>query len=102
MSDNTVTGSETPTERPEPSLLRALWRTLQSVRTTIYLLIIIAAATTIGAVIPQERPPEYYEMVYGARWGRLLTGLGFDNLYGSTWFVIAIVFVELVTLVVCW
>lgn len=91
MANNSEVTRPEQAAEPDVSLLRALWRTLQSVRTTIYLLIVIAAATTIGAVIPQERPPEYYGMVYGARWGQVVTGLGLDHLYGSTWFVIAIV-----------
>jgi cytochrome c biogenesis protein len=88
----TGTEGEQPTDRGEPdaSLLRALWRTLQSVRTAIYLLIVIAAAITIGAVVPQGRAPEYYQMVYGHWWGAVVTGLGVDRLYGSTWFVVLI------------
>ncbi len=90
MANKTEVRAPAEMGEPDVSLLRALWRTLQSIRTAIYLLIIIAAATTIGAVIPQGRPPEYYAMAYGDRWGRLVTGLGFDHLYGSTWFVITI------------
>ncbi len=78
------------TEGPQPSLLPALWRTLQSVRTTIYLIVILAVATTIGAVIPQERLPEYYQIIYGARWSGVVLGLGLDRLYGSTWYVVTV------------
>lgn len=88
MRDDTDAGATTRAEEPEPSLLRSLWHALQSIRTTVYLMILIAAAATIGAVIPQDRPAEYYEMVYGGRWAGLVTGLGLDRLYGSTWFVI--------------
>jgi len=76
-------------EGPE-SIVVALWRLLQSVRTTIWVLPVLAVATTIGAVIPQKKPADYYDLDYGAAWGRIITGLGFDNIYNSTWFIILV------------
>lgn len=70
------------------SLGATLLRALQSVRTTIYLLPALAIATTIGTIIPQARPASYYDMVYGPRWGRIVTTLGLDNVYNSTWFIL--------------
>jgi len=90
MPDEIESGRGTEPEEPQPSLLSALWRALQSVRTTIYLIVILAVATTIGGVIPQERLPEYYQMIYGPRWSGVVLGLGFDRLYGSTWYVVTV------------
>jgi len=84
----------------EGSLTGGLWGLLQSVRTTIYVLPVLAIATTIGAVIPQKRPPEYYDMAYGRMWGGALTAVGFDNIYNSTWFII-LVGVLLLNLAAC-
>ncbi|MBM3499263.1 MAG: cytochrome c biogenesis protein ResB [Armatimonadetes bacterium] len=89
MADELDTLRTAGDEGPE-SLVAALWRSLQSVRTTIWVLPILAAATTIGAVVPQKRPTDYYDMVYGATWGRAVTALGFDNVYNSTWFIILV------------
>ncbi len=99
MADDLETlGASAGDEGPE-SLLAAIWRLLQSVRTTIWVLPVLAVATTIGAVIPQRRPADYYDIAYGS-WGRILTGLGFDDVYNSTWFII-LVCVLLANLAAC-
>ena len=90
MADELEVSRDDAGEEGPESLLAALWRLLQSVRTTIWVLPVLAAATTVGAVVPQKRPPDYYDMVYGGTWGRLVTGLGFDNVYNSTWFIILV------------
>ncbi len=82
---------ETKAEAAELSLGGWLWRTLQSVRMTIWVLPAIAAASTIGAVIPQKRPPEYYPMLYGARRAWVIAHLGLHHVYTSSWFIILIV-----------
>jgi len=88
MTDYTEAGpiGELRTER-QPSLTSVLWSTLRSVRTTVYVLVAIAAATTVGSLIPQGRPTDYYHIAYGHRWGSILTGLGLDAVYSSTWFI---------------
>ncbi|MGQ9732309.1 MAG: cytochrome c biogenesis protein ResB [Candidatus Zipacnadales bacterium] len=76
---------------PQEGLLTLqLLRGLQSVRMTIYLLPILAVATTIGAIIPQGRAPEYYSMIYGPIRGHIIVTLGFHQLYTSTWFIVLI------------
>jgi len=85
---------------PEPSLAQWLWDTAQSVRTTIYVLPAIAVASTLGALVPQNRPPEYYAMLYGAKRGWVITHLGLDHLYTSTWFLVLIALL-LVNLAAC-
>jgi cytochrome c biogenesis protein len=81
---------ETKAEATELSLGEWLWRTLQSVRMTIYVLPAIAVASMIGAVIPQQRPLEYYTMLYGARRGWVIAHLGLHHVYTSSWFIILI------------
>jgi cytochrome c biogenesis protein len=100
MPDDRDTPRADVAEEGSESLAEGLWGLLQSVRTTIYVLPILAIATTIGAVIPQKRPPDYYDMAYGATWGRVVTALGFDNIYNSTWFII-LVGVLLLNLAAC-
>jgi cytochrome c biogenesis protein len=99
MADETAARTDAVDEGPD-SLAVGLWGLLQSVRTTIYVLPLLAIATTIGAVITQKRPPDYYDMAYGMRAGRIITALGFDNIYNSTWFIV-LVCILLVNLAAC-
>jgi len=75
---------------PEPSLFVELWRMLGSVKTTIVVLPILAATSTIGAVIPQKQLPTFYQGAYGDFWGGWVVRLGCDNVYGTTWYLILI------------
>jgi len=90
MAKDTAVGRPNDVEEGPGSLSGALWGFLQSVRTTIYVLPLLAIATTIGAIIPQKRPVGFYDMAYRPALSRLITGLGLDSIYTSTWFIILI------------
>jgi cytochrome c biogenesis protein len=91
------------TTTPGPTVRQSVamvWRTLRSMRTALILLLILAAASVIGSLLPQipnspERVGRYLED-HGA-WGTLLFRAGFFDVYGSWWFVLitALLFVSL-------
>ena len=68
-----------------------VWRTLRSMRTALILLLILAAASVIGSLLPQiPNSPERvgrYLADHGA-WGTFLFRAGFFDVYGSWWFVL--------------
>jgi cytochrome c biogenesis protein len=77
-----------PTVRQSVALV---WRTLRSMRTALILLLILAAASVIGSLLPQipnspERVGRYLDD-HGA-WGTFLFRAGFFDVYGSWWFAL--------------
>jgi cytochrome c biogenesis protein len=77
-----------PTVRRSVALV---WRTLRSMRTALILLLILAAASVIGSLLPQipnspERVGRYLDD-HGA-WGTFLFRAGFFDVYGSWWFAL--------------
>ncbi len=74
----------------EPSILADIWRSLSTVRTTIWVLPILAIASTVGAIVAQGKPASFYTMTYGETLGRIVTAFSFDDLYSSTWYLILI------------
>ena len=77
-----------PTVRQSVALV---WRNLRSMRTALILLLILAAPSVIGSLLPQipnspERVGRYLDD-HGA-WGTFLFRAGFLDVYGSWWFVL--------------
>ena len=64
-----------------------LWGTLTSIRLTVFLLLILAAMSVIGTVVPQNQPPNQYLIRFGEVWGKLLWLGGFTSVYFSLWFL---------------
>ena len=93
---------------PGPSLRRSVaivWRTLRSMRTAIILLLMLAAASVVGSLVPQlpnspARAAQFLED--HAFWGRAFQAAGFFDVFGSWWFVLitALLFVSLVACLV--
>jgi cytochrome c biogenesis protein len=73
--------------KSEKNLLSAFGETLSSLRLTIGLLIVLAAASIFGTVIPQNAAPEEYLRVYKASTYKILHILGLLDMYRSWWFV---------------
>lgn len=72
----------------------------------VWLIVITLAASAIGTIFPQEMyitpgiaPAEYYKQEYGFL-GQLYYQLGFNNLYGSWWYMILIASIG-ISLVIC-
>jgi cytochrome c biogenesis protein len=67
-----------------------LWRTLTSIRLTVFLLLILAAVAVIGTVLPQNEPANHYLSRFGPVWGELLWAGGFTDVFFSPWFLVPI------------
>jgi cytochrome c biogenesis protein len=83
-----MTTSPGPTVRQSVALV---WRTLRSMRTALILLLVLAAGSVIGSLLPQipnspERVGQYFDD-HGF-WGPMFFRAGFFDVYGSWWFVL--------------
>ncbi|CAM4017004.1 cytochrome c biogenesis protein ResB [Bacillus luti] len=83
-----------------------IWSFFSSVKVGVWLIVITLAASAIGTIFPQEMyitpgiaPAEYYKQEYGFL-GQLYYQLGFNNLYGSWWYMILIASIG-ISLVIC-
>lgn len=64
-----------------------LWRSLTSIRLTVFLLLILAAVAVLGTVVPQDQPPGRYLQHYGEGLGNFLLRGGFTRIFDSPWFL---------------
>lgn len=65
---------------------KALWKRLTSIRLTVAVLLTIAAAAVIGTLIPQNKPPAYYQDYFGETLYPVLARLNLPDMYHSLWF----------------
>src|SRR6185503_9048131 len=82
-----------------------VWRTLRSMRTAIILLLMLAAASVVGSLVPQlpNSPGRVAAFLDDhVFWGRAFQAAGFFDVFGSWWFVLvtALLFVSLVACLV--
>ncbi len=89
------------TRQPSPSGLPAtLWKRLTSIKLTVAVLLSIAAAAVIGTLIPQNRPPAYYQEHFGETIYPVLHRLNLTDMYHSLWFQ-ALLLLLAVNIVAC-
>ncbi|WP_342718762.1 cytochrome c biogenesis protein ResB [Bacillus paramycoides] len=88
------------------TIVDKIWSFFSSVKVGVGLIVITLAASAIGTIFPQEMyitpgvaPAEYYKQEYGFL-GQLYYQLGFNNLYGSWWYMILIASIG-ISLVIC-
>ncbi len=88
------------------TIVDKVWSFFSSVKVGVWLIVITLAASAIGTIFPQEMyitpgiaPAEYYKQEYGFL-GQLYYQLGFNNLYGSWWYMILIASIG-ISLVIC-
>lgn len=88
------------------TIIDKIWSFFSSVKVGVWLIVITLAASAIGTIFPQEMyitpgiaPAEYYKQEYGFL-GQLYYQLGFNNLYGSWWYMILIASIG-ISLVIC-
>jgi cytochrome c biogenesis protein len=77
-----------------------IWSFLASVKLALFTLIILATASIVGTIIPQNQPMEQYSKSYGAGLARFLDILDFTNMYSSWWFL-TLLAVFCINLIVC-
>jgi cytochrome c biogenesis protein len=81
-------------------LLDAVWNFFASVKLTVTLLILLAATSIVGTLIPQNAEPGVYLKAFGEFAYRLLNVFDLFDMYRSWWFQTLIVLL-VVNLVVC-
>lgn len=82
---------EVASPRPPSALARCWrtgWRLLTSMRFAIALLGMIALASLIGTVLPQQQPYSLYVGLYGAFWADVFEALGLFHIYQSAWYLL--------------
>lgn len=88
------------------TIVDKIWSFFSSIKVGVWLIVITLASSAIGTIFPQEmyitpgiEPAEYYKTEYGFL-GQLYYQLGFNNLYGSWWYMILIASIG-ISLVIC-
>lgn len=74
------------------NLRNALWTVFSSMRTAVVLIILLAAASVIGTIIPQNASPQDY-LRHGPGVYAALKALGLTDLYHSGWYELILVLV---------
>ncbi|WP_027408658.1 cytochrome c biogenesis protein ResB [Anoxybacteroides tepidamans] len=106
LLDMRYEGSARRSQTYNKTIIDKIWNFFSSVKVGVWLIVITLVASAIGTIFPQKMylppnvtPAQYYEDQYG--WaGKLYYQLGFDNLYGSWWYVLLLASIG-VSLVIC-
>lgn len=88
--------------RPRHSLsahLGTLAGLLASMRFAIAMLVVVAIASCIGSILPQEQPLSAYINRYGEIWGRTFVFAHLDDIYHAAWFLLLVALLALSTAV---
>lgn len=71
-----------------PELLRAAVELLSSMRFAISALTVVAIASAIGTIVPQNSPPINYVNQFGAFWAEVFSAFGLFHVYNAGWFLV--------------
>jgi cytochrome c biogenesis protein len=82
------------------NLWQSLYDRLASLKLTIVILLLTAASSLMGTLLPQGLSSEQLEAQYGERLARWIDFFQFDDLYHSSWFRFLLLFLCL-NLIVC-
>lgn len=88
------------TDNAQGGFFAALWKFLASVKLTISLLLLLAGASMIGTLIPQNADHQTYIRTYGEFLYHVLTVFDLFNMYYSWWFR-ALILLLTVNITVC-
>ncbi|MEW5734145.1 MAG: cytochrome c biogenesis protein ResB, partial [Thermodesulfobacteriota bacterium] len=75
-----------PEKKIEKSPFAAFVDFFASVKLSIFLLLVLAAASLLGTLIAQGEDQAFYVSQYGVTWARYLEMLGINDLYHGLWF----------------
>lgn len=106
LLDMRYEGSARRSQTYNKTIIDKIWNFFSSVKVGVWLIVITLIASAIGTIFPQQMylppnvtPAQYYEDRYG--WaGKLYYELGFNNLYGSWWYMLLLASIG-VSLVIC-
>lgn len=76
-----------PSTQTSSGLWEEVWAFFASMKVGLVLLLVLAFATGLGTIIPQNVNPEWYIQTYGQGFATILYYLGLLNVYHSPWFV---------------
>lgn len=68
--------------------INRLWDFFASVKLTFVLLLVLAATSVLGTLLPQKEAAELYLREFGQSAGGLILGLGLDDAYHTPWFLL--------------
>ena len=77
-----------------------VWGFFASVKLSFFLLLLLAALSILGTVIPQQEAAEVYQRAFGPRWAGIILGLKLDDVYHAFWFQ-TVMSLLAVNLVIC-
>jgi cytochrome c biogenesis protein len=80
--------------REEGAFARA-WRTFVSVKVGLFILLVIAALSFIGMLVPQGGQPSQYVEKYGPGIAAILLATGLDDAYHALWYQLALLVLAL-------
>jgi len=106
LHDMRYEGSARRSQTYNKTIIDKIWNFFSSVKVGVWLIVITLVASSLGTIFPQKDmlptnlPPEqYYHDQYG--WvGQVWYKLGFEDLYGSWWYLLLIAAIG-VSLVIC-
>ncbi len=87
-------------KRPINQTLAPIWDFFKSVRLTVVTLLLLAATSILGTVIPQNQHPSDYIQAFGEPVYRLLHILSITDMYSAWWFLLLILTLT-VNIIVC-
>ncbi|MCL4425833.1 MAG: cytochrome c biogenesis protein ResB [Firmicutes bacterium] len=75
------------TREKDLSFGRRIWRFLISMQLALFLLLIVAAVSVFGTIIPQGEDPTFYQQAYGSLRGDLISLFDLNDVFHSWWFL---------------
>lgn len=106
LLDMRYEGSARRSQTYKKTFIDVIWNFFSSVKVGVWLIIITLVASALGTLFPQElyipqniSPEDFYEQEYGFL-GKMYYQLGFNNLYGSWWYMILVASIA-ISLVIC-
>ncbi len=87
-----------PDQKSDP--LKAFWDFFCSLKLTVSTLLLLAATSVVGTILPQNLTPDQYRQLYGEAGFRLLRALQLFDMYHSWWFL-ALLGVFALNLIAC-
>lgn len=98
-------GSARRSQTYKRTTIDKVWNFFSSVKVGVVFIILTFIALAIGTIFPQQMyippnadPSQYYHKTYGVL-GEMYYSLGFNDLYGSWWFIILIALLGLSTII---
>ena len=77
-----------------------IWQFFTSVKLTVFVLLMLAATSVIGTLIPQNASQAFYHQKYGEVFYALFRGLNIIDMYHSWWFLLLMALLAL-NIIVC-